>query len=692
MNTRKNNNLYKKTILGLLVSLMLLLGTIIPTQAQSISVVPDTPLFPELTWENLGEESQSLVLANEEIALSGIKYAAYQQINLDAESSNELLEYYATAYLAQSSWQEVATTLSFDRHTTIYFHPDGYFLTVVFQSCEAKPQLACLVIWQSEQTSIVPEISSEPGPVLAIEPASNFNKTLPANGATNLDYASITIKWDAYTGGNLNRYRYCLDLTNNNTCDDSGNWTNAWGNTSITLTSLLPNTTYYWQVQAVLNDNTKIDANSGTWWSFSTKVATPPSSFAKLLPADGAVSQSITPTFTWGTSANATSYSYCIDTTNNDICDNNWTSVGSSVYITLLSGITPNTTYYWQVRSTNLGGTIYADGGWKSFQTGAPLVNDFIDSATTISGAPFTETINTIPATMDSGTSNSCSTGSGYSSVWYKYAPASSGHFYIDTMGSTYDTFITVWLKSGSAITYVTCNDDSSGTKQSSLNLSATAGTTYYFQIAQKNPNTAPTQTPGGTLQVSARSFLDVFGNNPFWPYIETLYDVGITGGCATSPDLLYCPYGTVTRAEMAIFLLRGIHGSSYTPPAVGSDTGFTDVPVTHWAAAWIKQLAAEGITGGCGVGLYCPDVTVTRDQMAVFLLRGEYGSAYVPPAVGTDTGFDDVPVTHWAAAWIKQLAAEGITSGCSAGHYCPGDAVTRAQMAVFLVRTFGLP
>jgi hypothetical protein len=72
--------------------------------------------------------------------------------------------------------------------------------------------------------------------------------------------------------------------------------------------------------------------------------------------------------------------------------------------------------------------------------------------------------------------------------------------------------------------------------------------------------------------------------------------------------------------------------------------------------------------------------------------LRAKYGAAYIPPGVGSSTGFNDVLVTHWAAAWIKQLAVEGITTGCGSGNYCPEDPVTRAQMAVFLVRTFNLP
>ena len=184
-----------------------------------------------------------------------------------------------------------------------------------------------------------------------------------------------------------------------------------------------------------------------------------------------------------------------------------------------------------------------------------------------------------------------------------------------------------------------------------------------------------------------------IFGDVPdsYWAhgFIERLYNAGLTSGCSSVP-LLYCPETTVTRAQMAVFLLKGIHGSSYSPPAVGGSTGFADVPVTHPTAAWIKQLSAEGITGGCGVGLYCPEMVVTRDQMAVFLLRSKYTSTYSPPPADGD--FADVPASYWAAPWIEQLAVEGITGGCGAGIYCPDRNVTRAQIAIFLVRTFNLP
>ncbi len=184
-------------------------------------------------------------------------------------------------------------------------------------------------------------------------------------------------------------------------------------------------------------------------------------------------------------------------------------------------------------------------------------------------------------------------------------------------------------------------------------------------------------------------TFSDVPESHWAWQYIEQLYNAGVTSGCGTNP-LTYCPSASVTRAQMAVFILRGMYGNSYVPPAA-TGTVFGDVSASTFAASWIEQLAAEGITSGCGGGNYCPDVAVTRAQMAIFLLRGEHGSAYTPP-MGSGAVFGDVPSGSFAADWIEQLAAEGITSGCGGGNYCPNANVNRAEMAVFLVRAFNLP
>ena len=120
----------------------------------------------------------------------------------------------------------------------------------------------------------------------------------------------------------------------------------------------------------------------------------------------------------------------------------------------------------------------------------------------------------------------------------------------------------------------------------------------------------------------------------------------------------------------MAAFLLKSEHGSAYLPPAC---TGvFADVPCPSTFANWIEQLATEGVTSGCGNGNYCPASSVTRAQMAVFLLKTKNGSSYVPPpAVGI---FGDVPAGSFAADYIEALYNLHVSGGCQSSPllYCP--------------------
>jgi hypothetical protein len=178
--------------------------------------------------------------------------------------------------------------------------------------------------------------------------------------------------------------------------------------------------------------------------------------------------------------------------------------------------------------------------------------------------------------------------------------------------------------------------------------------------------------------------FADVPTSSIFHDDIIAVASAGITAGCGGSN---YCPTSPVRRDQMAVFLLKAEHGSAYTPPACSGV--FFDVPCPGAFTNWIEELAAEGITGGCGGGNYCPSSSVTRAQMAVFLLKTKLGSAYVPPAA---TGiFGDVPIGSFAADFIEDLYNRGITGGCSASPllYCPGGSVLRQQIAAFLVRTF---
>ncbi len=214
------------------------------------------------------------------------------------------------------------------------------------------------------------------------------------------------------------------------------------------------------------------------------------------------------------------------------------------------------------------------------------------------------------------------------------------------------------------------------------------------------NPLGGPGLTNGDFTAGDAYTIIDtpIFADVPtdHWAilWIERLYDAGITKGCQSDP-LSYCPEQAVTRGEMAVFLLRGIYGGDHLP-TLGTGTVFVDVVFDHPFVNWIEQLYDEGITIGCqqldDKLYFCPADPVSRAEMAIFLLRAKYGGAYQPPALTDGSGFSDVPADHFAAAWIKQLAEDGITTGCGGGQFCPNQSVTRAEMAVFLVRTFLMP
>ncbi len=88
------------------------------------------------------------------------------------------------------------------------------------------------------------------------------------------------------------------------------------------------------------------------------------------------------------------------------------------------------------------------------------------------------------------------------------------------------------------------------------------------------------------TLHVG-ESFADVPTNNIFYRFIETLFHHGVTGGCAGGG---YCPTNPVTRAQMAVFLLKAKFGSAHVPPPC-TGTVFPDVPCTGGPFdPWIEE------------------------------------------------------------------------------------------------------
>jgi hypothetical protein len=188
------------------------------------------------------------------------------------------------------------------------------------------------------------------------------------------------------------------------------------------------------------------------------------------------------------------------------------------------------------------------------------------------------------------------------------------------------------------------------------------------------------------TLHVGP-SFADVPTSNIFYRFIETMLHRGVTAGCG---GVNYCPTTTTTRQQMSAFVLKAKEGAGYAPPPCSPPNLFNDVPESSPFCGFIEELANRGVVTGCGGGNYCPSNPVTREQMAVFVLK-TLDPALDPPACSPPNLFFDVPETSPFCRWIEELANRGVVAGCGNGNYCPTNPVTRQQMGAFLSLTFGL-
>jgi hypothetical protein len=167
--------------------------------------------------------------------------------------------------------------------------------------------------------------------------------------------------------------------------------------------------------------------------------------------------------------------------------------------------------------------------------------------------------------------------------------------------------------------------------------------------------------------------FRDIAGH-PHEAAIERLRRAGVTSGY---PDGTFRPDAAVDRGQMATFITR----AARLPP--GRGTGFRDVPRRHPHHDGIQSVATAGIAEGHPDGTFRPSRDVTRAQMAAFLAR----ALGLRDRVGLT--FNDVLPNHphWGA--IEAVAHAGVANGYGNRRFRPERAVTRGEMAAFLVRAF---
>lgn len=162
--------------------------------------------------------------------------------------------------------------------------------------------------------------------------------------------------------------------------------------------------------------------------------------------------------------------------------------------------------------------------------------------------------------------------------------------------------------------------------------------------------------------------------------------DFGADGTNPSETGLLLFSDGTLVNATPALFKTGSPQANEALVVRVSDELPFDDIAGTKFVddIVWAFE---NGITTGCSTDppLFCPNDPVTRGQMATFLDR-----AFDLPATSTDFFTDDETSVHEGA--INRVAAAGITTGCSAGKFCPKNPITRGQMATFLDRALDLP
>jgi len=181
--------------------------------------------------------------------------------------------------------------------------------------------------------------------------------------------------------------------------------------------------------------------------------------------------------------------------------------------------------------------------------------------------------------------------------------------------------------------------------------------------------------------------FPDVPPSHWAYRYIMACWNADIVQGYWNG----YHPDELVTRAQMAVYIARGIAGGEQLVPPGPAVATFTDVPTDYWAYKHVEYVHEQGVVEGYWNG-YHPADTVDRAQMAVFCARARAGGdEYVPEDPDGTAYFPDVPTDHWAYRYVEFCHDAGIVDGYWNG-YQPDGVVSRAQMAVFVQRTFQLP
>jgi hypothetical protein len=231
--------------------------------------LPETPLFPGLTWTSLGLATRDIrtSLNGDSFSLSGERFGASEQF--PSGLPQDVLDFYSNTGLAASGWASYDVVNTTDGIHYVYVHEASrVYLSLEYTACPDSPSSTCLAVWKSVPAQpAATAASTSAGPTTA----GSFGKTSPTNGDTGLTPTSTTLSWGSSSGAD--KYKYCVQLDSACSNDDP-DWLSVYSR-SVTLTNLSASKTYYWQVRATDCETCVpknwVYANSGTAWWFKTK-------------------------------------------------------------------------------------------------------------------------------------------------------------------------------------------------------------------------------------------------------------------------------------------------------------------------------------------------------------------------------------------------------------------------------------
>ena len=142
-----------------------------------------------------------------------------------------------------------------------------------------------------------------------------------------------------------------------------------------------------------------------------------------------------------------------------------------------------------------------------------------------------------------------------------------------------------------------------------------------------------------------------------------------------------FAPGSNVTRAMLVTVLWRMEDAPS------GYENTFSDVPDGKWYTDAVAWAAANEIVNGVGDGRFAPNSNITREQMAIILLRYSEKKGFDTSKRGDVSAFPDAnQISSYAKDALSWAVGEGIING-SGGKLLPRGNATRAQIAAILMR-----